>query len=52
MTAALLHDDDWINRMIQQGYFGLLKGVVLIGGLYNIKPLIGISFAAPLKLTE
>nr|XP_012214422.1 PREDICTED: kynurenine formamidase [Linepithema humile]XP_012214423.1 PREDICTED: kynurenine formamidase [Linepithema humile] len=52
LTAALLHDDDWIDCMIQQGYFALLKGLILIGGLYNIKPLIGTSFAVPLKLTD
>ncbi|XP_072743706.1 kynurenine formamidase [Anoplolepis gracilipes] len=52
LAATLLHDDDWINRMIEQGYFALLKGIVLIGGIYNIKPLVNTSFAIALQLTD
>ncbi|XP_029176678.1 kynurenine formamidase [Nylanderia fulva] len=52
LAATLLHDEDWINRMTQQGYFELLKGIVLIGGIYNIKPLVGTSFATALHLTD
>lgn len=52
LAATLLHDDDWINRMTQEGYFELLKGIVLIGGLYNIKPLVGTSYATALQLTD
>lgn len=52
LAATLLHDDDWINRMIQEGYFALLKEIVLIGGIYNIKPLVDTSFGIALQLTE
>ncbi|GAB1868887.1 Kynurenine formamidase [Camponotus japonicus] len=52
LAATLLHDDDWINRMTQEGYFALLKEIVLIGGIYNIKPLVDTSFGIALQLTE
>ncbi|XP_070524547.1 kynurenine formamidase isoform X2 [Cardiocondyla obscurior] len=52
LAACLLHDDDWINRMTQQGYFTLLKKMILIGGIYNLKPLIDVSFGTALKLTD
>ncbi|KAL6448153.1 hypothetical protein ACFW04_000281 [Cataglyphis niger] len=52
LAATLLHDDDWINRMTQQGYFALLKEIILIGGIYNIKPLVDISYAKALHLTN
>ncbi|XP_070155932.1 kynurenine formamidase [Polyergus mexicanus] len=52
LAATLLHDDDWINRMIQQGYFALLKEIILIGGIYNIKPLVDTSYAKALQLTN
>ncbi|XP_014478358.1 PREDICTED: kynurenine formamidase [Dinoponera quadriceps] len=52
LVACLLHDDDWIQRMTQQGYFPLLKRLVLISGLYDIKPLVGVSHAAALDLTD
>jgi len=52
LAACLLHDDDWINRMTQQGYFALLKEIILISGVYNLRPLVDISFGIALKLTE
>lgn len=52
LAATLLHDDDWINRMTQEGYFALLKEIILIGGIYNIKPLVDTSFGIALQLTE
>lgn len=52
LTATLLHDDDWINHMTQQGYLALLKGIILIGGIYNIRPLVDTSFAIALQLTD
>lgn len=52
LVGCLLHDDDWIKRMTQQGYFGLLKEIVLIGGIYNIKPVIDTSYGENLKLTD
>ncbi|TGZ49579.1 putative arylformamidase [Temnothorax longispinosus] len=52
LAACLLHDDDWINRMKQQGYFALLKEIILISGLYNLKPVVDTSHGTALKLTE
>lgn len=52
LTASLLHDYDWIDKMKQQGHFELLKEIVLISGIYNMRPLIGTSFAVALNLTE
>lgn len=52
LAACLLHDDDWMNRLREQGYFALLKEIILLGGIYDLKPIVGISFSAALKLTE
>lgn len=52
LIATLLHDDDWISRMTRQGHFALIKGLVLIGGIYNIKPIVGTQLAIPLHLTK
>ncbi|EZA59871.1 putative arylformamidase, partial [Ooceraea biroi] len=52
LAAALLHDNDWINRMTRQGHLALLKEIVLIGGIYNIAPLTDIQGGEALKLTE
>jgi len=52
LAACLLHDDDWINRMTQQGYFALLKEIILIGGIYNLRPVVDTSYGMVLKLTE
>jgi len=38
--------------MIQQGYFPLLKEIILISGIYDLKPVIDTSFGAALRLTE
>jgi len=52
LAATLLHDDDWIDRMTKQGYFALLKEIVLIGGIYNIAPLCDLKVNDILKLTK
>ncbi|KAL6264469.1 hypothetical protein P5V15_004576 [Pogonomyrmex californicus] len=52
LTASLLHDDKWIKDMTQQRYFALLKGIVLIGGIYKLQPIIGTSHSVALKLTD
>ena len=52
LAACLLHDDDWINRMTKKGYFAILKEIILISGIYNLKPITNTSFAVALKLTE
>ncbi|XP_015181391.1 PREDICTED: kynurenine formamidase isoform X2 [Polistes dominula] len=52
LTAALLHDTIWIKYMTELGYFKLIKGVLLIGGIYNIEPVVNTSYNEALKLTE
>lgn len=52
LAACLLHDDNWINRMTQQGYFKLLKKIILISGIYNLKPIVDTSYAIALNLTD
>ncbi|KAK2584021.1 hypothetical protein KPH14_006477 [Odynerus spinipes] len=52
LAATLLHDTKWIERATERGYFQLIKGLLLLGGIYNIKPLIDTSFNEALKLTE
>ena len=51
MTASLLHDRDWLASITQKGYRKLLKGLILIGGLYDLKPLLLTSMNEALKLT-
>lgn len=38
--------------MSQQNKFQLIKGLVLIGGIYRLEPLITTSFNDAIKLTE
>ncbi|XP_012539117.1 kynurenine formamidase [Monomorium pharaonis] len=52
LTACLLHDDNWINHVTQQGYFKLLKEIILISGVYNLKPVANVSHGKVLDLTE
>ncbi|KAI4483283.1 hypothetical protein M0804_008338 [Polistes exclamans] len=52
LTAALLHDTKWIKYMTELGYFQLIKGLLLISGIYNIEPVVNTSYNEALKLTE
>jgi len=52
LAACLLHDENWINHMTQQGYFALLKGIILISGIYKLQPLVGLSPGEALQLTD
>jgi len=52
LAACLLHDDDWMNRLREQGYFALLKEIILLGGIYDLKPIVDVSAAVALKLTD
>lgn len=52
LAATLLHDEKWIERATERGYFHLIKGLLLISGIYNIKPLVKISVNKPMQLTE
>ncbi|EFN83095.1 Probable arylformamidase [Harpegnathos saltator] len=52
LAASLLHDVEWMKRMEQQGYLALLKGIVLIAGLYDIRPIVDVSHSAVLNFTD
>ncbi|XP_032666523.1 kynurenine formamidase-like isoform X2 [Odontomachus brunneus] len=52
LIASFLYDDNWIKRMTQQGYITLLKGLVLIAGLYDVRPVVDVSQLSELRLTD
>ncbi|XP_046817266.1 kynurenine formamidase [Vespa crabro] len=52
LAAALLHDTKWIECMTKRGYFQLIKGLLLAGGIYNLGPLTNTSYNEALKLSE
>ncbi|KAF7400996.1 hypothetical protein HZH66_006180 [Vespula vulgaris] len=52
LAAALLHDTKWIECMTERGYFPLIKGLLLAGGIYNLGPLTNTSYNEALKLSE
>ncbi|KOC65362.1 putative arylformamidase [Habropoda laboriosa] len=52
LAASLLFDELWLDKMIEQGHLNLLKGIVLIGGVYNLKPLVDTNISTTLKLTK
>ncbi|XP_047352640.1 kynurenine formamidase isoform X1 [Vespa velutina] len=52
LAAAFLHDTKWIECMTKRGYFQLIKGLLLAGGIYNLGPLTNTSYNEALKLTE
>ncbi|XP_033227925.1 kynurenine formamidase isoform X2 [Belonocnema kinseyi] len=51
MAASLLHDKNWLSAITQKGYKKILKGLILIGGVYDLKPLLLTSMNEALKLT-
>ncbi|OAD60481.1 putative arylformamidase [Eufriesea mexicana] len=52
LASSLLYDELWLDKMTKQGYLNLLKGIVLIGGVFNLKPLINTNISTALKLTK
>ncbi|CAK9813503.1 Kynurenine formamidase [Anthophora plagiata] len=52
LAASLLFDELWLDNMTKEGYLNLLKGIVLIGGVFNLKPLIDTNISTALKLTK
>lgn len=52
LAASILHDELWQDEMTERSYFNLLKGIVLIGGIFNLKHLLDTTIIAPLKLTK
>lgn len=52
LATSLLFDESWLDRMTKQGYMNLLKGVVLIGGIYGLNPLLNTTVNNTLNLTK
>ncbi|XP_026675592.1 kynurenine formamidase [Ceratina calcarata] len=52
LAVSLLYDKQWLDEMKKQEYLHLLKGVVLISGVYNLTPLVDTSYNTALKLTK
>ncbi|KZC03790.1 putative arylformamidase [Dufourea novaeangliae] len=52
LAMSLLFDEPWLNKMMTREYMNLLKGLVLIGGIYNLNPLLGTTINDALKLTK
>ena len=52
LAASLLYDKLWLDKMTEYGYLKLLKGVVLLSGIYSLKPLLGTTINNNLQLTK
>ncbi|KAK0172628.1 hypothetical protein PV328_005925 [Microctonus aethiopoides] len=53
LAASILYDREWQTMMEQQQRtFQLIKGIILVGGIYSLQPLLTTSFNDALKLTE
>ncbi|CAL7949268.1 unnamed protein product [Xylocopa violacea] len=52
LAASLLFDQLWLDKMMKQGYLNLLKGIVLISGVYSLEPLLHTSIDTDLKLAK
>ncbi|XP_076661231.1 kynurenine formamidase [Halictus rubicundus] len=52
LAASLLFDESWLDRMMKQGYMKLLKGLVLIAGIYDLNPLLNTTINDNLNLTK
>lgn len=51
LAASILHDNNWLNSMTEKGYRNLLKGLILIAGVYDLEPLLTTSMNDALQLT-
>nr|XP_033330444.1 kynurenine formamidase [Megalopta genalis] len=52
LAASLLFDETWLNKMMEREYMNPLKGLVLIGGIYDLGPLVDTTINDNLKLTD
>ncbi|XP_076246144.1 kynurenine formamidase [Calliopsis andreniformis] len=52
LAASLLYDKSWLDKMAEKRFLDLIKGVVLICGIYNLKPLLDTSFNDALQLSR
>ncbi|XP_043275781.1 kynurenine formamidase [Venturia canescens] len=52
MAASLLHDTEWLNSIKRNASLKLIKGIVLISGIYKLEPLLRTSYNEALKLSR
>lgn len=52
LAASLLHDAEWLAAMRHNKCLQLIKGLLLIGGIYNLEPLLRTSYNEALKLSS
>ena len=52
LAVSPLYDKLWLDKMMEYGYLKLLKGVVLLSGIYSLKPLLGTTINHSLQLTK
>ncbi|XP_006624453.1 kynurenine formamidase [Apis dorsata] len=52
LASSILYDKLWLDEMTKHGYLYLLKGIVLISGIFNLEPLVNTSANTALKLTK
>lgn len=50
LTLSLLYDKAWLESIDK--YLNVLKGMLLISGVYELRPLLTTSMNDALKLTE
>ncbi|KAJ8672804.1 hypothetical protein QAD02_004064, partial [Eretmocerus hayati] len=51
LAASLIHDQNWLDVITRHKCRDLFKGLVLIGGVYALEPLLRVSVNESLKLT-
>lgn len=52
LASSILYDTLWLDKMMKSEYLNLLKGIVLIGGVYNLNPLLDTNIITPLKFSK
>ena len=52
LASSILYDTLWLGKMMKNEYLNLLKGIVLIGGVYNLNPLLDTNIVTPLKFSK
>ncbi|XP_057326340.1 kynurenine formamidase [Microplitis mediator] len=52
LAASLLYDREWLTAIKQSKQLNLLKGLILIAGIYSLEPVLTTSFNQALKLTD
>ncbi|KAG8042592.1 hypothetical protein G9C98_005226 [Cotesia typhae] len=52
LAASLLYDREWLTTLKQSKQLHLIKGLILIAGIYSLEPLLTTSYNEALKLTD